>query len=157
MAKLAKASNIPNAYAILAIGWEHLCDVSIEAWIGPSILQSVDCGWSNRCTILRTTKYFRHPGPRPIIFFNDPYGHTQSHSRNLSVRRAAKSSLFYFTGSITPSTLFYSIPMRAWGIGIYPKWIQRISRGYNCGICVEICEISRETWISPWLMIFLGS
>ena len=25
---------------------------------------------------------------------------------------------------------------------------QRISRGDNCVICVEICEISRETWVS---------
>ena len=44
----------------------------------------------------------------------------------------------------------------------YPNWnlwvpgiteigfreVQRISRGYNCVICVEICEISRETWVS---------
>ena len=39
-----------------------------------------------------------------------------------------------------------------------PSWfreVQRISRGDNCVICVEICEISRETWVSSWLMIYL--
>jgi len=32
---------------------------------------------------------------------------------------------------------------------------QRISREDYCVICVERCEISRETWVSTWLMICL--
>ena len=46
----------------------------------------------------------------------------------------------------------------AWENPTPPSWfreVQRISRGDNCVICVEICEISRETWVSPWLMIYL--
>jgi len=64
-------------------------------------------------------------------------------------------------GSIpkTHPTLFYTIPIGICGflgfLYLGSEMTQRISRGDNCEICVESCENSRETWVSPWLMIYL--
>ena len=50
---------------------------------------------------------------------------------------------------ITRSTLFHTIPIEICGflefLQLGSEVTQRISRGDNCVICVEICEISRET------------
>ena len=59
----------------------------------------------------------------------------------------------------THPTLFHTIPIGIWGFLEF-LWLgseggQRISRGDYCVICVESCENSRETWVSPWLMTYL--
>jgi ferredoxin len=48
---------------------------------------------------------------------------------------------------LTQLTIYQDISLNRCEIGVK----------IGCGICVESCEISRETWVSLWLMIYLDS